>query len=160
MVDQEYLNDEKVQKIDADIRNFRVQLQKGKMDLEGLDARLDADIQQKAADVRMKSDVFQTVKARLTQAEDDLKEAQRSHKESRKAKDKARSELKKQVERIGQRIRDAEKAREKRFKELDKEREKLVEKAKLEKAREMEEMKAREMERVEEEKRRELGLGQ
>ncbi|MGQ4911324.1 MAG: hypothetical protein ACP6KW_04065 [Candidatus Thorarchaeota archaeon] len=158
MVDPEYLVDKKVQKIDADIRSFKVALQKTRMDLESLDSRLDQEIAHSKSVAKSKRETYETLKSQLKHAEEEWKRADRAYNEAKKKKDKERSNLRKEVEKIEKRIRDAEKAKEKRFKELDKEKEKLVEKAKREKAREMEEEKAREMARVEREKRRELGL--
>ena len=158
MVDSEYLTDKKVQKIDADIRSFKVNLQKAKMDLESLDSRLDQQISHSKSVAKAKRDEYEAIKSKVRQAEEEWKRADGAFNDAKKRKEKERSSLKKEVEKIEKRIRDAEKAKEKRFRELDKDKEKLVEKAKREKAREMEEAKAREMQRVEQEKRRELGL--
>ena len=158
MVDSEYLDDKKVQKIDADIRNFKTDLQKTEMELEGLDSRLDAEIESTRQIASSRRDSYEAVRGRLREAEREWKDADKVYRDAKKQKDKTRSTLKKKVDNLRKRIRDAERTKERRFRNLDKDKRKLVEKAKEEKAHELEKEKARELDRVEEEKKRELGL--
>jgi len=157
MSNPEYLQDKKVQKIDSDIRNYETQLQKSKMELEGLDSRMDAELEKYKSAAAAKRDAYDALRGRLRIAEEDWKFADKEHSQQGKKKKKMRSGLKHEVDRIQKRIKDAQKGKEKRFQELDKEKERLVEKAKREKAKEIEKIKAQEVSRVEEEKRRELG---
>lgn len=150
MVDPEYLHDKKVQKIDSDIRNFKTDLQSTEMELEGLDSRLDAEIESYRKAARAQRDTYEAIQGQLRQAERVWKDADKEYRNAKKQKDKTRSTLKKKVDNFRKRIRDAEKTKERRFRELDKDKRKLVDKAKQEKA--------RELDRVEEEKKRELGL--
>ncbi|MFX1482393.1 MAG: hypothetical protein ACFFCP_04305 [Promethearchaeota archaeon] len=158
MVDPEYLQDKKVQKIDSDIRDFKTNLQKAEMDLEGLDTRLDAEVDKYRAVASSKRQAFEEMRGRLRESESNWKRADNEYRDAKKRKEKTRSKQKKEVETLRKRIRDAERAKERRFRELDNDKKKIVEKAKREKEREMEEMKAREVDKVEEEKRKEIGL--
>ncbi|MHA2179501.1 MAG: hypothetical protein ACXAAK_14240, partial [Candidatus Thorarchaeota archaeon] len=96
MVDQEYLQDKKVQKIDSDIRNFKTNLQKTKMDLEGLDARLDAEIDRHKSIAKSKRSAFEDLHSRMKSAELAWKVADKEYKSAQKNKDKTRSGLKKE----------------------------------------------------------------
>ena len=158
MVDSEYLQDKKVQKIDSDIRNFKTDLQKTVMELEGLDNRLDTEIESTRAAASSRRDTIETIRGRLREAEREWKDADKVYRDAKKQKDKTRSTLKKKVDTLRKRIRDAENTKERRFRELDNDKRKIVDRAKKDKARELEQEKVRELDKVEEEKKRELGL--
>ncbi|TFH05502.1 MAG: hypothetical protein E4H14_12590 [Candidatus Thorarchaeota archaeon] len=158
MSNPEYSQDKKVQKIDSDIRNFETQLQKSKMELDGLDSRMDAEIQKYKSSVDAKREAYEALRGRIRTAEEDWKFADKEYREQGKKKEKKLSGLKKDIAILQKRIKDAQRTKGTRFKELDKEKEKIVDKAKRDKAKEMEKMKAQEVGRVEEEKRRELGI--
>jgi uncharacterized protein YukE len=130
MVDPDYLNDEKVQKIDSDIRNFKTDLKNAEIELEGLDSRLDTEIDDYRRAARSRRDTYETIRGQLREAERVWKDADKRYRDSKKQKDKTRSTLKKKVDTLRKRIRNAEVAKEKRFRELNEEKRKFVEKVK------------------------------
>ena len=118
MVDSEYLQDKKVQKIDSDIRNFKTDLQNAEMELKGLDSRLDAEIGRLQAEASSRRDAIEAVRKRLRNAEREFKDADNAFRAAQQQKEKTRSTLKKKVNHLRKRIRDAERTKEKRFREL------------------------------------------
>jgi uncharacterized protein YukE len=127
MVDPEYLQDKKIQKIDSDIRNFKTDLQNAEMELGGLDSRLDAEIENYRKAARSQRDTYETIRSQLREAERVWKDADNKYRGMKRQKDKTRSTLKKKVDNLRKRIRDAERTKERRFRELDKEKRKIVE---------------------------------
>lgn len=128
MVDPEYLRDKKVQKIDSDIRNFEGDLQKTKLELEGLDMRMDREIESYRAVAKSRRDAYEELQGRFKQAEREWRDADKDYKEAKKRKDRTRSDLEKRIDNIKKRIKNAEKTKYKRFEELDKEKAKLRDK--------------------------------
>ena len=125
MVDPEYLRDKKVQKIDSDIREFEIELQKAKLELEGLDRRIDGEIESYRSVAKSRRDAYEELLGRTRQAERVWKDADKDYKEAQKRKDNTRSNLEKKVDTLKKRIKNAEKTKYKRFQELDKEKAKL-----------------------------------
>ena len=128
MVDSEYLQDKKVQKIDSDIRQFEVDLQKVKLELEGLDRRHDGEIESYRSVAKSRRDTYEDLLGRVRKAEQEWKTADKDYKDAKKRKDSTRSNLEKQIDTLKKRIKNAEKTKYKRFEELDKEKARLRDK--------------------------------
>ncbi len=125
MVDSEYSHDKKVEKIDADIRNFKTDLQRTEMELEGLDSRLDTEIARAQSVASSRREAHEAARKRLREVEREWKDAVKVFRAAQKQKEKTRSTLKKKVDKLRKRIRDAERTKERRFRELDKEKREL-----------------------------------
>jgi chromosome segregation ATPase len=120
MVDSNNLEDTKVQRIDADIGNFKTDLQNAEAELATLDQRLDAEIESHRKVAKSRMDNYETIRTQLRDAERIWKEADKKYRDAKNQKNKTRSTLRKKVETLRRRIRNAEIAKEKRFRELDK----------------------------------------
>ncbi|NHI90239.1 MAG: hypothetical protein EAX87_12005 [Candidatus Thorarchaeota archaeon] len=130
MVDSKYSEDSKVQKIDADIGNFKTDLQNAEAELATLDERLDAEIESYRKVAKSRMDNYESMRTQLRDAERIWKDADKNYRNAKNQKNKTRSTLRKKVETLRRRIRNAEIAKEKRFRELNKDEKKLAAKSK------------------------------
>ncbi|MFW9920468.1 MAG: hypothetical protein ACFFED_12770 [Candidatus Thorarchaeota archaeon] len=158
MSDSEYSDDKKIRKIDSDILKFKQELQQAESELAGIGARLDGEIERLRSEAKAKLDTYEGLRKRAREAETIWKDADKRYKKASGGKDKEISIVKKKVDVLRNRIKNAEKTKVKRIDEIEKGKRKIVEKAKKEKAKEMEKIKAEEVGKVEEEKKRELGI--
>jgi chromosome segregation ATPase len=126
MGDSKYLDDTKVQKIDADIGNFKTDLQNTEAELASLDERLDAEIESYRKVAKSRMDNYESMRTQLRNAERIWKEADKKYRDAKNQKNKTRSTLKKKVETLRRRIRNAEITKEKRYRELNKDEKKLA----------------------------------
>jgi chromosome segregation ATPase len=126
MVDSKDLEDKRVQKIDADISNFKTDLQAAETELAGLDNRLDAEIETYRKMAKSRMDDYEAVRTHLREAERFWKEADKKYRDAKRQKEKTRSTLKKKVETLRRRIRNAETAKDDRFREMGKSKRKLT----------------------------------
>ena len=125
MVDSKDLEDKKVQKIDADINNFKADLQSAETELANLDSSFDATIENYRKMAKSSLDHYETIQTQLSDAERYWKEADKKYRDAKRQKEKTRSTLKKKVETLRRRIRNAETAKDERFREIRKVKKKL-----------------------------------
>lgn len=160
MSQDQYQDDKKIQKINADIEQFKSELKKAEADMGSIGPQVTAEIERYGAAAKAKRDAADSIKAKLADAEKECRDADRTYRQVQSEKGKQLDSTKKRAEQLRSRIRDAERARQNRVYEIEKEKVKVVEKAKRDKAREMDRRKAEEVAKVEDQKKKEVGLKQ
>ncbi|RDE13361.1 MAG: hypothetical protein C4K47_06270 [Candidatus Thorarchaeota archaeon] len=158
MSEDQHLDDKKIQKIRADIEQFKSELKKAEADLSSTGPQVTAEMERYKAAAKAKRDAADSIRAKQAQAEKEWHDADRLYRQVEGTKGKELDSTKKRVEQLRSRIRDAEKARQNRIAEIEKEKLKLVEKAKKEKAKEMDRRKTEEVAKVEDQTKKEVGL--
>jgi len=158
MSEEQHLDDKKIQKINADMEQFKSELKKVEADLSGIGSRVDAEIERYRTAAKAKKDAADSIRGKMLEAEKEWRDADRQFRQIDSQKTKEIDSTKKRVDQLRGRIRDVERARQNRIAEIEKEKLRVVEKAKRDKAKEMDRRKAEEVARVEDQKKKEVGL--
>jgi len=128
--EEEYLSDEKIRKIEIDIKSFNVERQQLQSDLDKLHTRLDAEVERYRTAAYVKRTRTESIERDLRLAKKEWDDADKEYKNAESHRKKELSTAEKRIDDVDKRTRKAEEAKSKRIEEIDKEKEKRLEESK------------------------------
>jgi hypothetical protein len=128
--EEEYLSDEKIRKIEFDIKRFNVERQQLQLDLDKLHTRLDAEVERYRTATDVKRTRTESIERELRLAKKEWDDADKEYKNAESHRKKELSTAEKRIDDIDKRTKKAEEVKSKRFEEIEKEKQKRLEESK------------------------------
>ena len=126
----EYLRDEKVRKIELDIKAFGTERRQLQSDMDNLRMRLDAEVERYRTAADTKKTRAESIARDLALAKKEWEEADKEYKNAEDHRKKELSTAEKRIEDVDKRSRKAEDAKRKRIEEIERAKQKLEEESK------------------------------
>jgi hypothetical protein len=126
----EYLRDEKVRKIELDIKAFSTEHRQLQSDMDKLRMRLDAEVERYRTTADAKKARAESIARDLTLAKKEWDEADKEYKNAEDHRKKELSTAERRIEDVDKRSKKAEDAKRKRIEEIEKAKQKLEEESK------------------------------
>ncbi len=126
----EYLRDEKIRKIELDIKALGLEHKQLQSDLDNLRARLDPEVERYRTAADAKRTRTESIERDLKLAKKEWDDADKEYKNAESHRKKELSAVEKRIEDVDKRTKKAEESKKKRIEEIEKEKQKLEEESK------------------------------